>query len=63
MDQRDLCFPVGFRRVVNKREELSHWVKVDTAVAEMGRYCGEVRRKSREGFVPASHSNSASPGS
>lgn len=53
MDQRNLCFPVSFRRVVNKREELSHWVKADTPMAEKERYCGEVRRKPGEGLGPA----------
>lgn len=36
MDQReDLCFPISFRKLVNKREELPYWVKVDEPVAEI----------------------------
>lgn len=41
MDQRDWCFPGSVRRVVHEREELAHWVKVDTPVAEVESYCGE----------------------
>lgn len=33
--EKTMCFPVSFRREVNKREQLLCWVKVEEPVAEI----------------------------
>ena len=33
--EKTVCFPVSFIRGVNKREELSHWAKVEEPMAEI----------------------------